>query len=135
MNKLYIPIGIGIVVSTLIWIGNYSTLHVITSGIIAMLISEQVRLNYKLANLTEILIKKTDEIETVMKHPIFEKDAYSNIKDDIQCLYGNQKSLVSLINAIRIRVNNFYAKKIKDKSLRFKKEDITSEPGDSFEKE
>lgn len=39
---------------------------------------------------------------------------------DITTLYGNEKLLISMLNAIRGRINNLYAKKTKDPSFRRK---------------
>jgi hypothetical protein len=51
------------------------------------------------------------------------------MSNDITTLYGNEKLLVSMFNAIRGRINNLYAKKTKDPSYRRKP--IDSDLGDS----
>ncbi len=48
------------------------------------------------------------------------EDKNKKTADDIKTLADNQRLLISLINAVRVRVNNFYAKKHKDKKIRFK---------------
>jgi hypothetical protein len=59
----------------------------------------------------------------------------SKTKEDITTLYQNQKMLISLINAVRIRINNFYAKKLKNPKLKSTgfDDDITGEPGETEE--
>lgn len=47
-----------------------------------------------------------------------EKDAYKKMASDIKTLYQNQRMLLSLVNAVRIRINNFYAKKFKEPKLK-----------------
>jgi regulator of replication initiation timing len=51
------------------------------------------------------------------------EDKNKKMTVDIKTLADNQRLLISLINALRVRVNNFYAKKHKDPKIRFKKFD------------
>lgn len=52
-------------------------------------------------------------------------------KDDIKTLYQNQQMLLSLVNALRIRINNFYAKKIKEPKFKSAGFDNVKEFGES----
>jgi len=55
----------------------------------------------------------------------FKENEYKKTTEDVKVLYQNQQLLLTLINAVRVRINNFYAKKSKDRtdrSVGFKKE-------------
>lgn len=45
-------------------------------------------------------------------------EEYNKHKTDIKTLYQNQQLLLSLVNAVRVRINNFYAKKLKEAKLK-----------------
>lgn len=50
--------------------------------------------------------------------PDDDDDEYKKCKNDIKTLFQNQKMLLSLVNAVRVRINNFYAKKLKEPSFK-----------------
>lgn len=43
---------------------------------------------------------------------------YKKLEEDVKTLYGNQRMLLSLTNALRARINNIYGKKEKSRSGR-----------------
>lgn len=57
---------------------------------------------------------RIDEIEKLLP----DEAEYKKHKDDIKTLYQNQTMLLSLVNALRVRINNFYAKKLKEPRLK-----------------
>jgi hypothetical protein len=61
-----------------------------------------------------------------------EKD--KKTEESIKTLFDNQRLLLSLLNAVRVRINNFYAKKLKDPKTRFKNlEDLEKFDGGEIE--
>lgn len=59
------------------------------------------------------------ELHTLKKRiDVIEKrvpeEEYKKHKDDIKTLFQNQTLLLSLVNSVRVRINNFYAKKLKE---------------------
>jgi hypothetical protein len=63
-------------------------------------------------------IKKINiRIDTLEKR-IPNEQEYKKHKDDVKTLFQNQTMLLSLVNAVRVRINNFYAKKLKQPNLK-----------------
>ena len=56
---------------------------------------------------------------------------YKKQKDDVKTLFQNQQMLLSLVNAVRVRINNFYAKKLKEPRLKSAGFESTKEFGES----
>lgn len=60
-----------------------------------------------------------------------EPEEYKKAKEDIKTLYQNQQLLLSLVNAVRVRINNFYAKKLKQPKLKSAGFETTEEFGEA----
>jgi len=76
-------------------------------------------------------IKKINaRIDTVEKL-IPDAAEYKKYKDDVKTLYQNQTLLLSLVNAVRVRINNFYAKKLNEPRLKSAGFDSTKEFGET----
>jgi len=60
------------------------------------------------------------------------RDIHTKMEKDIKTLYQNQHMILSLVNALRVRINNFYAKKEKNARLKSTGFDVQS---DDFDKE
>ena len=58
-------------------------------------------------------------------------EEYKKHKDDVKTLFQNQQMLLSLVNAVRVRINNFYAKKLKEPRLKSAGFESTKEFGES----
>lgn len=58
-------------------------------------------------------------------------EEYKKQKDDVKTLFQNQQMLLSLVNAVRVRINNFYAKKLKEPRLKSAGFESTKEFGES----
>ena len=67
-------------------------------------------IKYQNKQLTERIFKLEKQIP--------DPEDYKKGKDDIKTLYQNQQLLLSLVNAVRVRINNFYAKKLKEAKLK-----------------
>ena len=75
-----------------------------------MLFRSFLYFNHKNKQLTERIFKLEKQIP--------DPEDYKKGKDDIKTLYQNQQLLLSLVNAVRVRINNFYAKKLKEAKLK-----------------
>lgn len=53
---------------------------------------------------------RIDKVEKLVPDEV----EYKKHKEDVKTLYQNQTLLLSLVNAVRVRINNFYAKKLKE---------------------
>jgi hypothetical protein len=78
------------------------------------------------------IYEKIKIISTVDKKSNSVGDTHNKIEKDIKTLYQNQHMILSLVNALRVRVNNFYAKK--EKNARLKSTGFDVQP-DGFDKE
>jgi hypothetical protein len=58
---------------------------------------------------------------------------YKKHKEDVKTLYKNQTMLLSLVNAVRVRINNFYAKKLKEPRFKTKGFESTKEFGETHD--
>lgn len=56
---------------------------------------------------------------------------YKKHKEDVKTLFQNQTMLLSLVNAVRVRINNFYAKKLKEPRLKSAGFESTKEFGEN----
>jgi len=63
-------------------------------------------------------IKKINSRIDTMEKLIPDEIEYKKHKEDVKTLYQNQTMLLSLMNAVRVRINNFYAKKLKEPRLK-----------------
>lgn len=65
-------------------------------------------------NSNKLINNRIDKIEK----NLLNLEDYKKHKDDIKTLFQNQQLLLSLVNAVRVRINNFYAKKLKEPKLK-----------------
>jgi hypothetical protein len=63
-------------------------------------------------------IKKINILIDTLEKRIPNEQEYKKHKDDVKTLFQNQTMLLSLVNAVRVRINNFYAKKLKQPNLK-----------------
>ena len=75
----------------------------------------------------QLLNNRISELEK----KLIDSEDFKKSKDDIKTLYQNQQMLLSLVNAVRVRINNFYAKKIKESHLKSAGFDSIKEFGES----
>jgi len=76
-------------------------------------------------------IKKINSRIDKVEKLIPDEAEYKKYKDDVKTLYQNQTLLLSLVNAVRVRINNFYAKKLKEPRLKSAGFDSTKEFGEA----
>lgn len=69
---------------------------------------------------------RIDKVEKLLP----DEAEYKKHKEDVKTLYQNQTMLLSLVNAVRVRINNFYAKKLKEPRLKSAGFDSTKEFGE-----
>lgn len=76
---------------------------------------------------TKKINQRIDRIEKLLPN----EEEYKKHKEDVKTLYQNQTMLLSLVNAVRVRINNFYAKKLKEPRLKSAGFDSTKEFGET----
>jgi hypothetical protein len=73
------------------------------------------------------IFELNNKIELLINTHLERDEKDKKVSSDIKTLFDNQRLLLSLLNAVRIRINNFYAKKLKDPKARFQDIDIEKE--------
>ena len=63
-------------------------------------------------------VKKINTRIDAVEKRIPDEEEYKKCKNDVKTLFQNQKMLLSLVNAVRVRINNFYAKKLKQPNIK-----------------
>lgn len=82
--------------------------------LVLLTISTFVVLNYLDARCKNIettsqnILKKQTELD----------EQYKKQVGEVKTLYTNQRMILSLVNAVRVRINNFYAKKLKEPHIK-----------------
>ena len=75
-------------------------------------------------------VKKINTRIDVVEKRIPDEEEYKKHKNDVKTLFQNQKMLLSLVNAVRVRINNFYAKKLKEPNFKSAGFESTKEFGE-----
>lgn len=98
----------------------YFFMQLIITCIIIISLFIYFRREYKKLNL------RIDELTKLIP----DAQEYKKQKDDVKTLFQNQQMLLSLINAVRVRINNFYAKKLREPRLKSTGFESTKEFGE-----
>ena len=89
---------------------------IIVIGLFVYFLRQLKKLNLRIDQLTKL---------------IPDAEEYKKQKDDVKTLFQNQQMLLSLVNAVRVRINNFYAKKLKEPRLKSAGFESTKEFGET----
>jgi len=89
---------------TIIIVMAFYFMEIIVTLIIGIFLFVYIKQEIKKIN------SRIDKVEKLVPDEV----EYKKHKEDVKTLYQNQTLLLSLVNAVRVRINNFYAKKLKE---------------------